>query len=66
MFCFIHLQDSTSGMVRQKHGYTIYIGNTCIDVSAAVLPGHGLGEADDPSLDGAVVGLPDIADDPGN
>ena len=40
--------------------------STCIDVPAPVLPRHGFGKPDHPGLGGAVVGLPDVADDPGN
>jgi hypothetical protein len=40
--------------------------STRIDVSAAVLPGHGLGQPDHSGLGSAVVGLPDVADDPGD
>lgn len=39
---------------------------TRIDVSAPVLPCHGLGQSDHPSLGSAVVCLPNVADDPGN
>lgn len=65
--CFVSFIFRTWGIYGAAEArITLYIGNTCIDVSAAVLPGHGLGEANDPSLGGAVVGLPDVADDPGN
>ena len=40
-------------------------GSTCIYVSAAVFPGHGLGQSDHPGLRSAVVGLPNVSDDPG-
>jgi len=50
----------------QREYITLIKLATCIDVSASVLPGHGLGEANNPSLGGAVVGLPDVADDTGN
>jgi hypothetical protein len=39
---------------------------TCIYVSATVFPGHGLGQSDHPGLGSTVVGLPNVADDPGN
>jgi hypothetical protein len=39
---------------------------TCIYVSATVFPGHGLCQSDHAGLGSAVVGLPNVADDPGN
>lgn len=51
----------------QEKGISIFCQDTTyIDVSAAILPRHGLGQPNHPGFGSTVVGLSNIANDPGN